>query len=359
MRDTTSSSQAEHRIDELLRSHAKFRRRAESPFFKTLPGRRVAYATQTGEAWCGDSRTLLKRVPDESVDLVFTSPPYALIRQKEYGNKSDNEYIRWFRPFARHIHRILKPSGSFVINLGGSWVRGSPVKSLYLYKLLLDLCEPGLRRRNPPKFFLAQDFYWFNPAKLPNPTQWVNVERIRVKDAIEPIWWFAKTPTPKASNTSVLAPYSEHMLRLLSTQRYNRGNRPSGWSISSKWGRDNGGSIPPNLLTEDGLNVLLNLLIESNTSSNDVMRRRLRAAGKRAHPATFPGGLPDFFIRMTTDESDVVVDPFCGSNTTGFVAEGLGRQWVSIDSDPDYVEASKARWEDISQAEFPNSNRSA
>ena len=327
-----------------------FVRQAKSDFFLQIPPRRIAYARALGEAWRGDSRKLLKRIPDESVDLVFTSPPYALIKQKEYGNRPDHAYIRWFRPFAREIHRILKPSGSFILNLGGAWVRGAPIKSLYQYKLLLDLCEPNHRRRNPPKFFFAQDFYWFNPAKLPNPTQWVNVERVRVKDAVEPIWWLAKSPNPKATNSSVLAPYSKHMLRLISTNRYNRGDRPSGWSVSDKWGRNNGGSIPPNFLTEDGLNLLLNVLVESNTASNDQMRRKLRANGLKPHPATFPTSLPEFFVRLTTDEMDVVIDPFCGSNTTGFVSDSLGRQWLSIDSNNDYLFASRARWAANSQS---------
>ena len=321
-----------------------FLRHASSDFFNSLPNRRPAYARPLGEAWRGDSRRLLKRIPDESIDLIFTSPPYALLRQKEYGNEPEHQYLRWFRPFAKQIHRILKPEGSLVLNIGGSWKPRQPIKSLYQYQLLLDLCMPAPTRKNPPRFFLAQEFFWFNPAKLPSPIQWVNVERIRVKDAVEPIWWLSKTPNPKASNRKVLVPYSRHMERLLRTQRYNRGPRPSGWVASEKWGRDNGGAIPPNLLTEDGLSVLLNILVEPNTSSNDPMRRALRDAGITAHPAMFPKSLPEFFMLLTTDPGDIVLDPFCGSNTTGFVAESLGRQWLSIDVDADYLAASKARW---------------
>ncbi len=276
--------------------------------------------------------------------LVFTSPPYALLKEKEYGNEPEHRYLRWFRPFAKQLHRILKPSGSLVLNIGGSWRPGLPVKSLYQYQLLMDLCAPSRVRKNPPRFFLAQEFYWFNPAKLPNPVQWVNVERIRVKDAVEPVWWLSKTSNPKATNRNVLAPYSKHMEKLIRTQRYNRGPRPSGWVASEKWGRDNGGAIPPNLLTEDGLSVLLNILVESNTSSNDAMRRALRNEGVAAHPAMFPKALPEFFVLLTTQENDVVLDPFCGSNTTGYVAEGLGRQWLSIDIHAEYLKASKSRW---------------
>ena len=145
------------------------------------------------------------------------------------------------RPFARQIHRILKPTGSLVLNIGGAWKPGLPIRSLYQYQLLMDLCEPSRSRKEPPAFVLAQEFYWFNPAKLPGPVQWVNVDRVRVKDSVEPIWWLSKTPNPKATNRAVLNPYSKHMERLIRTQRYNRGPRPSGWVASENWGRDNGG----------------------------------------------------------------------------------------------------------------------
>ena len=325
-----------------------FTKYASSRFFKELTGRRPAYARPLGEAWCGDSRILLKRIPDESIDLVITSPPYALLRSKEYGNEPEHRYVRWFRPFAKQIHRILKPEGSFVLNLGGVWKSGLPIRSLYQYQLLLDLCEPSPTRRNPPVFFLAQEFYWFNPAKLPGPVQWVNVERIRVKDAVEPIWWLSKTDKPKANNRAVLNPYSKHMQRLIKTQQYNRGPRPSGWVASDHWGRNNGGAIPANFLTQDGL-ALFNVLVESNTSSNDLMRRKLREEGLKPHPAVFPLSLPEFFIQMTTCEKDIVLDPFCGSNSTGFIAEKLGRQWISIDIHREYLDASKTRWSDDSK----------
>ena len=252
--------------------------------------------------------------------------------------------MQWFRPFAKQIYRILKPTGSLILNIGGAWKPGIPVRSLYQYQLLMDLCAPSRRRKDPPRFFLAQEFYWFNPAKLPGPVQWVNVERVRVKDSIEPIWWLSKTPNPKATNRSVLKPYSKHMERLIRTQNYNRGSRPSGWVASEKWGRDNGGAIPANFLTEDGLEALFNVLVESNTSSNDPMRRALRESGINAHPAIFPQSLPEFFILLTTEEGDVVVDPFCGSNTTGFIAEKSNRQWLSIDIQQEYLMASRARW---------------
>ena len=217
------------------------------------------YSTDSGEAWVGDSWQLLKKIDDESIDLVITSPPYGLVKKKPYGNESQEDYVRWFRPFAAEIFRVLKPTGSFVLNMGGAWQRGQPTRALYPFRLVLDLCEPSRRRKSPPTFFLAQEFYWLNPAKIPNPVQWTNVTRERAKGAVEPIWWFSKSAHPKADNRNVLVPYSDHMLRLLRTGEYNSGLRPSGWNISKVWGRDNGGAIPSNFDSDDALNFLFNV----------------------------------------------------------------------------------------------------
>jgi site-specific DNA-methyltransferase (cytosine-N4-specific) len=321
------------------------KRYGKSDFLEQLkPGQAPAYATARGEAWVGDSRTLLKKIRDESIDLVVTSPPYGLLKKKEYGNEDQNDYVKWFRPFAKELHRVLKSSGSLVINIGGAWQKGQPTRSLYPYRLMLDLCEPDRRRKSAPVFHLAQEFYWLNPAKLPNPVQWANVTRERVKDAVEPVWWLSKDPHPKACNRKVLVPYSKHMQRLIETGKYNSGARPSGWNISKVWARDNGGAIPPNFEADDALNYLFNVLVVSNTSSNDPWRKSVKEAEGNAHPAIFPIALPEFFIRMLTDEGDTVLDPFAGSNSTGWVADNLQRQWIAIDLDEGYVEASRLRW---------------
>src|SRR5258706_6925475 len=113
------------------------------------------YETALGAMYCADSLELMRLLPDDSVDLVVTSPPYALHFKKEYGNADQAAYIAWLLPFAREIKRIIKPSGSFVLNLGGAWQPGKPVRSLYHYRVLLALCdEVG--------YELAQEFFWFN-----------------------------------------------------------------------------------------------------------------------------------------------------------------------------------------------------
>ena len=165
-----------------------------------------AYTTRLGRAYHGDALDVLRRLPADSISLVMTSPPFALRRQKAYGNVSAGEYVEWFWPFAREIHRILRPDGSFVIDLGGSWNRGSGTRSLYQYQLILRLCEV---------FHLAQEFYWYNPSRLPTPAEWVTIRRTRVKDAVNMLWWLSKTTEPQADNRRVLKPYSRSMKRLL------------------------------------------------------------------------------------------------------------------------------------------------
>jgi DNA modification methylase len=288
-----------------------------------------AYQTDAGQAWLGDAiETLDARVEDDSVDLIVTSPPFALQRPKEYGNESQDAYKEWFLPFADEFWRVLKPTGSLVVDLGGAWEAGQAVKSIYQFELLVSLC-----RRPKRQFVLAQDFYWYNPARLPSPAQWVTVKRIRVKDSVNYIWWLSKTPNPKADNRRVLREYTESMKRLIDSGTYNRGRRPSGHVVREGFTEDHGGAIPPNLLEI------------SNTGNDRDYLQACKKRGLRAHPARFPADIPDFFIRLLTEPGDVVLDPFAGSNVTGAVAESLGRRWLSVDVDEEYVRGSMARFE--------------
>ena len=282
------------------------------------------YTTPLGIAHCADAIDVLATTPDESVDLVVTSPPYALHFKKEYGNADQNRYIDWISPFCRHIHRILKPTGSFALNIGGAWTPGNPTRSLYHFKLLLHLCENL-------EFNLCQEFFWYNPAKMPAPAEWVNVRRIRVKDSVEYIYWLGKSTFPKADNTKVLQEYSRDMIRLIERGVANT-KRPSGHIIKGSFAEDRGGSIPPNLIQC------------GNNESNSGYLKRLKDAGRKIHPARFPADLPRFFIRFCTDPNDLVVDPFAGSNTTGMVAEQLGRRWMAVEKDHLYWEDSKLRF---------------
>lgn len=284
------------------------------------------YKTRLGAAYLGDALALIKEVPDQSINLIMTSPPFALNKKKPYGNVSSEKYIDWFRPFANEFHRILKKDGSLVIHIGGSWEKGRPTRSLYHLELLVDLCRNGTKM-----FYLAQDFYWFNPARLPSPAEWVTVKRVRLKDAVDPIWWLSKIPNPKANNRNVLTPYSKAMKKLLENG-YNSGLRPSGHNISDTFQQDHGGAIPPNFLAI------------SNTESNSDYLRSCRAAKLPAHPARYPVELPDFFIRFLTDEDDWILDPFTGSNTTGQAAENNLRRWIAFEKEESYLQGSRFRF---------------
>jgi len=282
------------------------------------------YTTHLGRAYRGDALDVLRRLPANSVALVMTSPPFALRRQKAYGNVAAADYVEWFWPFAQEIHRVLRPDGSFVLALGGAWNRGSGTRSLYQYQLVLRLCEI---------FHLAQEFYWYNPSRLPTPAEWVTIRRTRVKDAVNMLWWLSKTAEPQADNRRVLKPYSRSMKRLL-RDGYDPAMRPSQHEIGPHFRRDNGGAIPPNLLEIP------------NTRSNDDYLRQCRAAGLPIHPARFPPAVPEFFVRFLTEPGQTVLDPFAGSNVTGQVAQGLDRRWVAVEVNADYVAGSMLRFPD-------------
>jgi site-specific DNA-methyltransferase (cytosine-N4-specific) len=293
----------------------------------TLDQHTPAYLTNRGAAYCGDSLDLLAALPDSSVNLVLTSPPFALQREKEYGNKAQSEYVAWLAQFARLVRRKLRNDGSFVLDLGGAYEPGSPTRSLYNFRVPIHFCdELG--------FHLAEDFYWFNPSKLPSPIEWVNKRKLRAKDAVNTVWWFGKTRAPKASVSKVLTEYSDRMKKLLEDPEgfYTPKKRPSGHDIGKAFGKDNGGAIPPNLLQIP------------NSESNGSYLRGCKTVGVKGHPARFPAKLPEFFIRFLTEPGDLVLDIFAGSNTTGWVSECEGRQWLAFDERLDYLAASSFRF---------------
>jgi site-specific DNA-methyltransferase (cytosine-N4-specific) len=288
-----------------------------------------AYSTPYGRSYIGDSLELLEKLDDNSVNLVITSPPFALQRKKEYGNKNQEEYVEWFLQFAKLVREKLTEDGSFVVDFGGAYEKGVPVRSLYNFRVLIKLIDDL-------DFRLAEDFYWFNPSKLPSPIEWVNKRKIRVKDSVNTVWWLSKSDFPKSDVTKVLAPYSDRMKKLIKNPEkyYTAKDRPSGHNISKSFGKDNGGSIPPNLLTI------------ANSNANSSYQKLCKTMKIKSHPARFPPDLPEFFIKMLTNEGDTVIDIFGGSNTTGMVCEDLKRKWMSFEQVPEYVAASSFRFLD-------------
>ena len=290
----------------------------------------IGYKTARGVMYNGMIEDFLKSPRAASyvgkVQLIFTSPPFPLNTKKAYGNRQGEAFSNWLANLAPEFEKLLTPTGSIVVEMGNAWEPRRPVMSVLALESLLLFLKRG-------DLCLAQQFICYNPARLPSPAQWVNIDRIRLKDAYTHIWWMAKTDRPYADNRNVLTPYSKSMLDLLRTGKYNAGKRPSEHNIGEKsFLRDNAGAIPPNVLTIP------------NTGNGDVYQMYCRAHGVKPHPARMPFELPEFFIKFLTRENDLVMDPFGGSNTTGAVAEKLKRKWVAIEAKHEYVESSRSRF---------------
>lgn len=273
-----------------------------------------------------------------TAQLLFTSPPFPLKTQKRYGNLEGEAYIRWFASFAPLFRDYLSPKGSIVIEIGNAWEAGRPVMSTVVLRALLAFLERG-------GLNLCQEFIWYNHARLPAPAQWVNVERIRVKDAFTRIWWMSPTERPKADNRKVLRDYSDDMKALLTKGKYNHGIRPSEYNIrETSFLNDNNGAIAPNVIDGDEIPTLGSILKATNTRSNEQYQLFCRKRQAKLHPARMPRELVEFFLRFLTDEGDLVIDPFAGSNTTGATAEAYGRRWISIEAEWDSAAHSIGRF---------------
>lgn len=272
------------------------------------------------------------------VNLIVTSPPFPLVRKKKYGNETGEAYLKWIEALARPLADMLTDDGSIVIEIGNAWQEGVPTMSTLPLETLLAF-------KRAANLHLCQHVICHNPARLPSPTQWVNVERARLKDSFTHVWWLSKTEFPKADNRRVLNPYSANMKKLLKKQSYNAGTRPSGHVISKKgFLKDNGGSIGPNVLDLAGENYPEALLKYTGTAWDAGYRNYCKEQKLPAHPARMQAALSAFFIEFLTEEDDLVFDPFGGSNTTGSVAESLERRWIAVEADASYIEGSKGRF---------------
>lgn len=291
------------------------------------------YSTDLGSMYYGFCENILSQYIEserfDPVDLLFTSPPFPLNRAKKYGNLTGDAYLNWISELAPLFKKVLSPTGSIVIEIGNAWEPNSPTHSTLPIETLLMFKKSG-------DFSLCQEFTYYNPAKLPSPIEWVNKKRIRVKDSFTRIWWLSTTAYPKANNRNVLVEYSKQMKKLISSGKYNAGKRPSEYNIgASSFSKDNGGSIPSNVL------------IASNTTSQDNYLRYCREKHYTVHPARMPIDIAEFFIKFLTNPGDLVLDPFAGSNVTGAVAEKLNRRWMSIEANENYILGSIGRFENI------------
>lgn len=309
----------------------------------TQPELAAAYKTKLGIAYWGDSLAAIRSKAfakyRHEVQLAFTSPPFPLNTKKRYGNLRGEAYIDWLAEYAVALRGMVRRNGSIVVEIGNAWEPKRPVMSTLVLRALLRFLEAG-------GLNLCQEFIWYNPARLPSPVQWVNVERIRVKDAFTRIWWMSPSDRPKADNRRVLREYSDSMKKLITSGKYNSGKRPSQHNIGrASFKTDNRGAIPPNVLDADETPSLSTLLKGTNTRSHDQYQLFCRDNDIPLHPARMPPDLVEFFIRFLTDKGDIVFDPFAGSNTTGAVAERLGRRWLACEANALYVQSSAVRFE--------------
>lgn len=295
--------------------------------------RGLAYRTDLGAMYSSEAEGFLEGQTFEElkgeVKLLFTSPPFPLNEKKSYGNLKGDEYLEWLSDFASLFSQLLTDDGSIVMELGNAWEPKEPAMSTLPLEALLRFKENG-------DLYLCQKFVGHNTARLPTPAQWVNIERIRVKDSFTNIWWMSPTKRPDADNRRVLQEYSESMKQLLDSGDYNSGERPSEHDIGEdSFLEDNGGSIPPNVLEF------------SNTASRGPYLDYCREKDIEYHPARMAPALPKFFIRFLTQPGDLVFDPFGGSNTTGAVAEGMDRRWIALEPEWEYVRGSIGRFEGV------------
>lgn len=315
------------------------------------PATKILHSTSLGTYFEHDAARIRDLAAEHDlvgkVQLILTSPPFPLNNKKSYGNLAGQEFMDWFVELAQDFASLLTEDGSIVVELGNAWEPGRPVQSLLPLQSLMGFVQnPDANLR------LCQQFICYNPSRLPSPAAWVTIDRSRVTDSFTHVWWMAKSDTPKANNRNVLRPYSKEMKRLLARQSYNVGARPSEHVVSETGFLTNhGGSIPHNVFELEPLDErrevrLPNVFRIANTSSNDHFLRTCRERGIKPHPARMPPGLAAFFVSFLTDPGDLVLDPFAGSNTTGFVSELLDRRWIALDVKSEYAIQSKIRFED-------------
>lgn len=285
---------------------------------------------------CGDCLDVLNNVPDESIDLIMTSPPYA-DQIKDYGDVvkkiKPDEYIDWFLPRAKEFFRVLKQDGSFVLNINDKL--DGRFQNIFVFKLVVALCdEVG--------FHLVRDYIWHNPATPPNVFSRGTMGR--TKKSHEYCFWFSKSEQWTFNMDPIRKPYSKSMMDIIDGKVVERGgreknSRPSrhNFDLSHPW--DNKGGADPG-----------SVISVSNTASNGFVQKLCKEMGIK-HPARYPEKLVEFFILSGSNPGDIVMDPFAGSGTTGAVAHKYGRQYLCIDVNPDYQKLGQAWISSITEEE--------
>lgn len=249
----------------------------------------------------GDSQNILRELPDNSVDLIFTSPPYADQRKNTYGGIHPNKYVDWFLPISQELLRVLKPSGTFVLNIKEKVVNGE--RSTYVMELIIEMRKQG--------WLWTEEFMWHKKNAFPG--KWPN----RFRDSWERLLQFNISKKFNMYQEAVMVPmgdWAKNRLKNLSATDKKRDNAKNGSGFGknvSNWvNREM--AYPTNVL---------HLATECNN---------------KKHSAAFPETLPEWFIKLFTKEEDTVLDPFMGSGTTIFVAQRMNRHSIGIEILPEY-----------------------
>lgn len=253
------------------------------------------------DIYLGDCAEILKELEDNSIDLIVTSPPYADQRKSTYGGISADKYVEWFLPISKELFRVLKSTGTFILNIKEKVQNGE--RSTYVIELILEMKKQG--------WLWTEEFIWHKKNSYPG--KWPN----RFRDAWERLLQFNKAKKFKMFQESVMVPtgdWAKQRLKNLSPTDMVRDNSKVGSgfgkNISNWLNRDK--AYPTNVL---------HLATECNNKN---------------HSAAFPEGLPEWFIKLFTEEYDTVLDPFMGSGTTNMVAKRLHRNSIGIEIKPDY-----------------------
>lgn len=280
------------------------------------------FETDMGYMLWGNAEDVVGCVEKGSLNVILTSPPYPLVKPRDYGNLAEKE---WVEDMLRHCERwrgLLVEDGSMFLNIGACWIKGSPVQTLHVERLLIRL-EDNLGLHRLQEFYVKTD-------GLGGALEWVGKRRIRVKNNVEKMIWLSGNPFAKANNRGVLIPYSKSGLRSIAKPEAHDGReRPSGYKFGKRSFVDNGGAIPSTLIKA------------SNAGSNNKYRKACRDLGISAHPATFPDNLPRFAFGLASDPGDIVADFMAGSGTSGKVAHEMGRHFICSERSLDYIDSAR------------------
>jgi DNA modification methylase len=263
--------------------------------------------------YCGDAKTILRGIAPDSVDLIVTSPPYADQRKRTYGGIAPDEYVDWFLPISAELLRVLKPEGSFVLNIKERVVDGE--RHTYVLELIQAMRAQGWR--------WTEEYIWHKKNCYPG--RWPN----RFRDAWERCLHFTRRKRFKMCQDEVRVPtgdWAKSRLRNMSATDKRRDESRVGSGFGKKIDNWVGRHLayPTNVL------------------------HFATECGNRNHSAAFPRALPEWFIRLFTETGDVVLDPFVGSGTSVFTALEMGRSIIGIDTNPDYIAQLRAAVEGVS-----------